>query len=584
MPLLLIYLLKSSLVLTLLYGVYWGVLRKLTFYQLNRLVLLVIIGASLLLPHVRVSTFNITTQQWIVELNESFGSENDKRQSIAKVLSSSNDPSVSSQLPVATLDKKRPITRESFPVLDSYMPTLLVGKGLLAFYLLGALFFTGKIFLNLLTVLALTKTGNKQRVGSCRVIYTKESPAPFSFFNIILLNPHLFTSTQLEQIIQHEQVHAREWHSLDVLLGELFGALFWFHPLAYLLKKEVKLNLEYIADRQVLLQGLNRKEYQYNLLRISAPTTPIPAVNYFNISYLKNRIYQMNLTPSSRLALWRYSFLIPAITLLLFAIQPMNAAQNDPAQTSSRAFTTALGTTFATEAMYGTSLEPTKSQTAMREGVIKPLNGTEITSFSFKNKEVISLMSLIQSQLNDTLADDKPVDRGDLQTNIKSSKEPLVHVKSTDITPISSNSMASQTDKASRLNSFLKLESSHSIYLAIRASLDKNTLQVIENTLGEKGVQVSFTNVRYNAQGQLIRISMQVRIGNCNTGEACFEQALEAYNDGEPLQHDKPLVFYLSRRADKLGVYVGYPEDLPASDLSALQNFTGIIVGIYGSN
>ncbi len=69
-------------------------------------------------------------------------------------------------------------------------------------------------------------------------------------------NPHHHTASEMEQIVRHEMIHAKQYHSADILLSEIFTIIFWFNPFAWLLKKTLKQNLEFLTDRQVLATGI----------------------------------------------------------------------------------------------------------------------------------------------------------------------------------------------------------------------------------------------------------------------------------------------------------------------------------------
>ncbi|MDR0661077.1 MAG: hypothetical protein LBG19_09830 [Prevotellaceae bacterium] len=75
--------------------------------------------------------------------------------------------------------------------------------------------------------------------------------SPFSFFGFIYINPSLYTEQELTEILTREQTHVKQSHSIDILLLEPFRCFFWMNPFAYILRKEARQNLEYIADRRV---------------------------------------------------------------------------------------------------------------------------------------------------------------------------------------------------------------------------------------------------------------------------------------------------------------------------------------------
>lgn len=98
----------------------------------------------------------------------------------------------------------------------------------------------------------------------------------------------------MSEIIAHEQAHVRQWHSVDMLLGEFLCIFFGFNPIVWFFRREVRQNLEFLADKNVVCAGYNRKNYQYHLLCLSQQTTAVYLVNNFNVSFKKKRIIMMN--------------------------------------------------------------------------------------------------------------------------------------------------------------------------------------------------------------------------------------------------------------------------------------------------
>lgn len=142
---------------------------------------------------------------------------------------------------------------------------------------------------------------------------------PFSFFSWIFITPNLYDKEDLLQILTHEQTHARQLHSLDRLIAEFVTIFFWFNPFAWLLKQEVRTNLEHLADAKVLESGVQTQLYQYSLLRLCHQVTLNKLVDNFNISQFKRRIIMMNVNKSNRKSLIRYALFLPVAGLLLIS-------------------------------------------------------------------------------------------------------------------------------------------------------------------------------------------------------------------------------------------------------------------------
>jgi hypothetical protein len=143
---------------------------------------------------------------------------------------------------------------------------------------------------------------------------------PFSFANAIYINQHNHTPDELKEIIRHEYVHVKQRHSFDILLGELLCIINWYNPFVWLLRRAIRQNLEFVADNCVIESGIDKKAYQYLLLKVvGVPQFSI--VNQFNFSSLKKRIVMMNKMKTARVHLVKFAFVLPLAALLLLAFR-----------------------------------------------------------------------------------------------------------------------------------------------------------------------------------------------------------------------------------------------------------------------
>ncbi|MCJ8163939.1 hypothetical protein MKJ04_03735 [Pontibacter sp. E15-1] len=286
MPALILYLLKANVALLLFYLAYHFVLRRLTFYHLNRLFLVFGILFSATYPFVDLSA--------VLQQNEELGSK------IAVMAQSWQAVEVS------------PATESGFMVDGWWLISLIFWAGVACMLL--------RLALQLLSLRGIHTRSSLGRHAGFTYRNTPENINPFSFWQSIYLNPELHRQEELLPILRHEQVHVKEWHTLDVLLAEAGLLLNWFNPGVWLLKDAMRENLEFIADRKVLQTGLDAKTYQYSLVRISSLAPVSVLGNNFNFLTIKKRIAMMNKKQSSLLHVARYAVLVPltAAPMLLF--------------------------------------------------------------------------------------------------------------------------------------------------------------------------------------------------------------------------------------------------------------------------
>ena len=199
---------------------------------------------------------------------------------------------------------------------------------LILLYIGVTLFFVFRFLWQLISILRIRLKSEKTTVSDIGVYNLKDDITPFSFFGMICINFDMHSEKELTQIIIHEHTHGREKHSLDVMLIEIIFLFSWWNPFVWLLKREMAMNLEYLADNGVLREGVDSKDYQYHLLRLAYHETAVQIVNNFNVSQLKQRIMMMNKTRSSTPKLAKYLLILP-VTLLLIAANSVYAAQQE---------------------------------------------------------------------------------------------------------------------------------------------------------------------------------------------------------------------------------------------------------------
>jgi TonB family protein len=192
-------------------------------------------------------------------------------------------------------------------------PLVLVGVLMVVSFTLFVRF-----VLQLMEVLRLKYSHVSRREGKFTLVKISElNISPFSFFRWIFVGSDLWNSDSENEILLHERVHVLQWHSADVVFSELFCAFFWWNPIAWFFRREIRVNHEYLADRAVLSVGRDPKQYQYLLLETLVLTNRIPINNYFNISQLKQRIAMMNKKQSPKPAAAKYLLVFPLAALLI---------------------------------------------------------------------------------------------------------------------------------------------------------------------------------------------------------------------------------------------------------------------------
>ena len=295
MPELFTLLLKVNIALVLFCLGYYLVLRKLTFYTLNRAYLITGIIFSSAYPFIDLSVFAQRHHQIVAPV-----------QNVVIVW----------QAPAQNLVKQA-----------AYWNWLEI------LFWAGAIVFAARLLFQLASLYKIYKRSTADNINGQQVRIVKGDISPFSFWKSIYVNPEKLSSTDLKNVLAHEQVHVDEWHTLDILLTEISVIFYWFNPGIWMMKRAVRENIEFITDRKILQKGLDSKAYQYSLLNITF-NQPAPAISSnFNFSTLKKRITMMNAKRSSNLNLTRYALLVPVvmICLLTFSLSKAEAVKRSAA-------------------------------------------------------------------------------------------------------------------------------------------------------------------------------------------------------------------------------------------------------------
>ena len=285
MDTLLAYTIKATALLSLVWLFYAIALHRNTFHTANRWFFILGITLSLLLPCVSLPRFaaaNPVVQQAAGQLSE--------------------------WDMVALFDSivQAPPTEANAPISAAHLIIWCLG--------IGVVLFLGLFCIRLISFFRLTHHANQQTFSGANVFFLRERVKPFSLFGSIFLNPDMHSEAEITEIIAHEIFHIKQKHTLDIILAEVMVILFWFNPFAWLLRKAIRQNLEYLADRHVLNSGCDIQRYQYILVRTSiAGISGLSIAHNFTFSNLKKRILMMNKKRTPHTAMVKYLLLIPLI-------------------------------------------------------------------------------------------------------------------------------------------------------------------------------------------------------------------------------------------------------------------------------
>ncbi|WP_196893993.1 M56 family metallopeptidase [Aureivirga marina] len=216
------------------------------------------------------------------------------------------------------------ILDQSFSYMDLFLKMFWI------IYFLGVVFFSLRFGKNLISIILKIERNPKEKERDFIHVLLQENIIPHTFLNYIFLNKDDFKTNKIpKEVILHEQIHAKQKHSLDILFIELFQILFWFHPLLYFVKKSIRLNHEFLADEAVLSQGIKTSHYQEILLTFSTKLTTPNLANSINYSLIKKRFLIMKTTTSKRKKWFRNLLILPLLAILVLSFSTIEEVSKD---------------------------------------------------------------------------------------------------------------------------------------------------------------------------------------------------------------------------------------------------------------
>ncbi len=282
---LILYLLEASVLLAVLYGLYVVLLRKLTFFSLNRFFLLTILSFSLLVPLLSFDLFSTAKPVFQRPVSELSDLRLTYYQALDDWIMENNRPSA----------QRTPFLREPN---SPEQPTSLFLILTLIVYCIGLTATLSRTVWTLTWMYRLKHNHPKELIDGVWVAKIPYPIAPFSFLNAVFVQEETLQDEAFQQILAHEKTHIDQRHSVDLIYVQLLASLLWFNPLVWQLIKSLKATHEYIVDKQLIKQGYSLVEYQTLLLRQLISNHSYGLVHNFNLSFIKKRITMMKIKES----------------------------------------------------------------------------------------------------------------------------------------------------------------------------------------------------------------------------------------------------------------------------------------------
>jgi len=276
------YDLKVAVLIAAFYFCYRLLMERDTLHRLNRVVLLVTLVLSLVLP---LCVVTLHETQWMEPLPVDDQAEPD----------------------VAELGPAVPVV----PARQWWQLALTVvvvgGMVLRLAYLLRSYAMLRRML----------RSGEEHRLDDgVRLVVVDQPVAPFSWMNTIVVNRQDYAERNAQLLI-HERSHIRLHHSRDVVFVELLTVLQWFNPVVWLLSRDLRTVHEYEADEAVLSQGADTAQYITLLMHKAMGVQACVLANGINTSETKKRVKMMIKMKSPRWSWLKCLYIVPIAALSL---------------------------------------------------------------------------------------------------------------------------------------------------------------------------------------------------------------------------------------------------------------------------
>lgn len=282
------YYLLQILIFQLVFLLIYDILHKKdTFFNWNRLYLLIVPFLSLILPFIEIDFLNSSTTGAYVS-------------TIERTIIASTEGTL--------LNGNQ--TNDIYNISSESVNWSLI------VYLIGIMISIVVLILKFHKLHILRNVSNISKAFDKRIVILPNSSHAFSFWNTIFLGDAL-TEEEKKNIISHELVHVNHKHTIDQISIEILKVLLWWNPLIYIYQARITLLHEYIAD-SVTIHKVNQRNYIEQLLNSAFQTEKITFINqFFNQSLIKKRILMLQKSQSKSIAKFKYLLLIPVITGIL---------------------------------------------------------------------------------------------------------------------------------------------------------------------------------------------------------------------------------------------------------------------------
>ncbi len=308
------YIIKSSLSLLLLFGLYWFLLRKEKLFVFNRFFLVASVVFSLVVPFISIPV-NLQTTSKLENFIPTYNHITPELFSAGNI--APND-----------VNNTQPYIKKETSVID-------ISVVLFVLYISGVLLFLIRFLRNLYLIIQRSRLSEKISIKKYQIVLTNDNVGPCCFFDSIFLNREDYLNGRIDKdLLDHEMEHARQSHTIDIILIELVKIFYWFNPVHLLYERAIRINHEYLADNGVISINSDIKSYTDKLLSFITCSSNMSLTSGSNNSFTKMRLIMMMKSSSGSFKYGaRIAITICMVTIFLLLLS-FKESKNLPSENS----------------------------------------------------------------------------------------------------------------------------------------------------------------------------------------------------------------------------------------------------------
>jgi N-acetylmuramoyl-L-alanine amidase len=286
MPTFAFYLLKVVLCSAVLFGYYYFFLRNKVYHAYNRFYLLATVVIAILAP--------------VINFNYLF---------------------MGSASPAKPIQLLRAVTSSDEyleeVILYSHRNFISISQLLMLLYTIVSFVLLFALIKVIVQIVHLLKTNSSKYINDVVFVESNAKGTPFSFFKFIFWNSAIDLHSETgQQIFAHELAHVREKHSADKLFLNIVLIVCWINPIFWLIKKELNLIHEFIADKKAVANN-DASALAAMIVTSAYPKHAYLLTNHFFYSPIKRRLQMLSKYNTTKAG---YFYRILALPVVLFFV------------------------------------------------------------------------------------------------------------------------------------------------------------------------------------------------------------------------------------------------------------------------